>query len=55
MITDQEFKFSDLFPMGSHLFCWNHLVNDLRWYVRKNCNCTAEEEVNTSTQLPSVN
>ena len=43
IITDQEFKFSDLFPSGSHLFCWNHLLNDLRWHARHRCSSTADE------------
>ena len=43
IITDQEFKFSNIFPVGNHLFCWNHILNDLRWHARNKCNCTIEE------------
>lgn len=43
IITDQEFKFTDLFPVGKHLFCWNHMLYDLKWHLRNKCNCTTDE------------
>ena len=43
LVTDREFKFSDMFPVGFHLFCWNHMENDLHWYLRNRSNCTSEE------------
>ena len=43
IVTDQEFKFSDLFPCGTHLYCWNHIRKDLQWHLKSRCNCTADE------------
>ena len=43
IITDQEFRFAELFPVGKHLFCWNHMLRDLRWHARNKCNCTLKE------------
>lgn len=45
LVTDREFKFSDMFPVGFHLFCWNHMENDLHWYLKNRSmgNCTSEE------------
>ena len=40
IVTDREFTFSDMFPLGYHLFCWNHLKKDLRFYLRNKANCT---------------
>ncbi len=46
VVTDREFKFHDVFPVGSHLFCWNHFESDLHWYLKSKANCTPED-VNT--------
>ena len=43
IITDKEFKFADVFPVGNHLFCWNHIQNDVHWYLKNHAKCTAEE------------
>ena len=43
IVTDREFNFADSFPVGTHLYCWNHLINDLRWHLRNKCNCSTEE------------
>ena len=43
IITDREFKFADVFPIGNHLFCWNHIQNDVHWYLKNHAKCTAEE------------
>ena len=44
IITDREFKFDNsILPVGNHLYCWNHLENDLHWHLKKICNCTAEQ------------
>ena len=43
IITDREFKFADVFPVGNHLFCWNHIQNDVHWYLKNHAKCTAEE------------
>ena len=44
IVTDREFKFDNsIFPVGSHLYCWNHLENDLYWQLKKSCNYTAEQ------------
>ena len=43
VVTDREFEFGSVFPIGNQLFCWIHLENDLLWYLKKNCNATAEE------------
>lgn len=40
IVTDREFTFSDMFPLGYHLFCWNHLKRDLQFYLRNKANCT---------------
>lgn len=31
IVTDQEFNFSEVFPVGTHVFCWNHLERDLHF------------------------
>ena len=43
LVSDREFKFGDLFPVGSHLHCWNHFISDVRWYLRHNTDCTPKE------------
>ena len=43
IVTDREFTFSDIFPLGYHLFCWNHLKRDLQFYLRNKANCTATD------------
>ena len=43
IVTDREFNFIDCFPVGTHLYCWNHLTTDLRWHLRDKCNCTTEQ------------
>ena len=44
IITDREFKFDNsILPVGSHLYYWNHLENDLYWHLKNTCNCTAEQ------------
>ena len=43
IITDRKFKFSGIFPVGTHLFCWNYIQNDLHWYLKSKGNCTAAE------------
>ena len=43
IITDQKFRFAELFAVGKHLFCWNHMLCDLRWNARNKCNCTLKE------------
>ena len=43
LITDREFKFSGIFPVGTHLYCWNHIQNDLHWHLKTKGNCTAAE------------
>ena len=43
LITDREFKFSGIFPVGTHLYCWNHTENDLHWHLKTKGNCTAAE------------
>ena len=43
LVSDREFKFAGLFPVGSHLHCWNHFISDIRWYLRSNTDCTPEE------------
>ena len=44
IITDREFKFDNsILPVGNHLYCWNHLENDLYWHLKKTSNCTAEQ------------
>ena len=25
------------------MYCWNHLITDLRWHLRDKCSCSAEE------------
>ena len=43
LVSDRQFKFASLFPVGAHLHCWNHFVSDVRWYLRSNTDCTPEE------------
>ena len=43
IITDREFQFDGTFPIANHLFCWNHIENDLLWYLKNSCNCTPED------------
>lgn len=43
IVTDREFQFNSVFPIGNQLFCWIHLENDLLWYLKNNCNATPEE------------
>ena len=43
IVTDREFNFSEIFPLGSHLYCWNHLEHDLIYYLKSNGNCNSTE------------
>ena len=44
IVMDWEFKFDkSILPVGNHLYCWNHLENDLYWHLKKTSNCTAEQ------------
>ena len=43
IVTDREFKFGSIFPVGVHVYCWNHLEQDLYWYLKHNGNCNAEQ------------
>ena len=43
IVTDREFTFSDFFPSGYHVFCWNHLTRNLQFYLRNKANCTATD------------
>ena len=43
IVTDREFQLGNMFPNGTHLYCWNHIENDLLWYLKNKANCTAEE------------
>ena len=43
VVTDREFKFDNIFPSGKHLFCWNHIIRDLQWYLKGSYNCTPED------------
>lgn len=43
VVTDREFKFENVFPCGKHLYCWNHIIKDLQWYLKGSCNCTPED------------
>lgn len=57
IVTDREFKCSDIFPCGNHLYCWNHLVRDLQWHLKGPCNCSADEInyfVNLFRKLQSI-
>lgn len=54
IVTDREFKFATAFPVGSHLYCWNHLERDLHWHLKTKCNSSPEEVsyfTNTFKQL----
>uniref|UniRef100_A0A1X7T231 SWIM-type domain-containing protein n=1 Tax=Amphimedon queenslandica TaxID=400682 RepID=A0A1X7T231_AMPQE len=42
-VSDREFKFSSIFPVGFQLHCWIHFHNDIHWYLRNNTECTPEE------------
>ena len=41
IVTDREFNFSEIFPLGCHVFCWNHLEQDLHYYLKNTANCSA--------------
>ena len=43
IVTDREFKLHNIFPIVNHIFCWNHIENDLHWYLKNNCNSTPED------------
>ena len=43
IVTDREFKFSKVFSLGVHVYCWNHLENDLHFYLKNNANCSASQ------------
>ena len=43
IVTDREFNFSSLFPLAQHVFCWNHLEQDLHHYLKQKANCNAAE------------
>ena len=43
IVTDREFQLNGVLPLANHLFCWNHLETDLRWYLKKVCNATPED------------
>ena len=42
-MTDREFNFSEIFPLGSHIYCWNHLECDLSYYLKSKDNCNLKE------------
>lgn len=43
IITDREFQLNGAFPIANHLFCWNHIENDLLWYLKDSCNASPED------------
>lgn len=43
VVSDREFDFSDIFPWGTHVFCWNHLEQDLKHYLKGKANCNATD------------
>ena len=43
IVTDREFNFSEIFPLGSHIYCWNHLERDLIYYLKSKGNCNSKE------------
>ena len=43
VVTDQEFDFSDVLPISYHLFCWNHLEQDLLHYLKNTANCNSQQ------------
>ena len=43
IVTDREFKFSEIFPLGYHVYCWNHLETDLHFFLKNTANCNASE------------
>ena len=43
IVTDREFDFTLVFPLGIHVFCWNHLERDLHFSLKNTANCTASE------------
>lgn len=42
IVTDGEFKFDGVFPVGKQLYCWNRLEHDLQWYLRSS-NCSPSD------------
>ena len=43
IVSDREFTFSEVFPLGFHVYCWNHLENDLHYYLKYKANCCASD------------
>ena len=41
--SDRELNFADSFPVGTQLYCWNHLIDDPQWHLLNKCNCTTEK------------
>ena len=43
IVSDREFNFSSVFPLAQQVYCWNHLEQDLHYYLKQKANCNAGE------------
>ena len=43
LVTDREFDFAEVFPLGMHIYCWNHLEQDLIYYLKTKANASAND------------
>ena len=53
IVTDREFKFEEIFPVGKQLYCWNHLEHDLQWYLRSS-NCSPSDVAYVVSEFKSL-
>ena len=43
IVSDREFNFSSVFPLAQQVYYWNHLEQDLHYYLKQKANCNAGE------------